>query len=93
MRAAIYVRVSTQGQVETQTIKQQIVRLKEHIKEQGWLLDPAHIYRDDGYSGARLARPGLDSLRDRAAFCEFDMVVITDPDRLARNYVHQVWTS
>ena len=43
MRAAIYVRVSTQGQVETQTIKQQIVRLKEHIKEQGWLLDPAHI--------------------------------------------------
>lgn len=90
MRAAIYVRVSTQGQVETQTIKQQIVRLKEHIKEQGWLLDPAHIYRDDGYSGARLARPGLDSLRDRAAFCEFDMVVITDPDRLARNYVHQV---
>jgi len=90
MRAAIYVRVSTQGQVETQTIKQQIVRLKEHIKEQGWLLDPAHIYRDDGYSGARLSRPGLDSLRDRAAFCEFDMVVITDPDRLARNYVHLV---
>jgi len=90
MRAAIYVRVSTQGQVETQTIKQQIVRLKEHIQEQGWLLDPTHIYRDDGHSGARLARPGLDSLRDRAAFCEFDVVVITDPDRLARNYVHQV---
>lgn len=90
MRTAIYVRVSTQGQVETQTIKQQIVRLKEHIQAQGWLLDPAHIYRDDGHSGARLARPGLDSLRDRAAFCEFDVVVVTDPDRLARNYVHLV---
>jgi site-specific DNA recombinase len=90
MRAAMYVRVSTQGQVETQTIKQQIVRLKEHIKDQGWLIDPAHIYRDDGHSGAKLDRPGLDSLRDRAAFCEFDVVVITDPDRLARNYVHQV---
>ncbi len=90
MRAAIYVRVSTQGQVETQTIKQQIVRLKEHIQAQGWFLDPAHIYRDDGHSGASLARPGLDSLRDRAAFFEFDVVVITDPDRLARNYVHLV---
>jgi site-specific DNA recombinase len=86
----MYVRVSTQGQVETQTIKQQIVRLQAHINNQGWLLDPAHIYCDDGYSGAKLARPGLDSLRDRAAFCEFDVVVITDPDRLARNYVHQV---
>jgi site-specific DNA recombinase len=90
MRAAIYVRVSTQGQVETQTIKQQIVRLREHIQKQGWLLEPIHIYRDDGHSGANLARPGLDSLRDRAAFCEFDVVVITDPDRLARNYVHLV---
>lgn len=90
MRAAIYVRVSTQGQVETQTIEQQIVRVKEHIKNQGWILDPEHIYRDDGHSGAKLARPGLDSLRDRAAFAEFDVVVITDPDRLARNYVHQV---
>ena len=90
MRVAIYVRVSTQGQVETQTIKQQLVRLKAHIQEQGWLLDPAHIYRDDGHSGASLARPGLDSLRDRAAFCEFDVVILTDPDRLARNYVHLV---
>jgi site-specific DNA recombinase len=85
-----HLRVSTQGQVETQTIEQQIVRVKEHIKNQGWLLDPEHIYRDDGHSGAKLARPGLDSLRDRAVFAEFDVVVITDPDRLARNYVHLV---
>ena len=90
MRTAIYVRVSTQGQVETQTIDQQIARLKEHIAIQGWLLELEHIYRDDGYSGARLARPGLDSLRDRAALAEFDVVLITEPDRLARNYVHQV---
>src|SRR6266536_647390 len=27
-------------------------------------LDERHVYRDDGYSGAKLARPGLDCLRD-----------------------------
>jgi site-specific DNA recombinase len=90
MRAAIYVRVSTYGQVEKQTIEQQIERLQEHIAEKGWHLAAEHVYRDEGYSGAKLARPGLDSLRDRAALAEFDIVLITAPDRLARNYVHQV---
>jgi site-specific DNA recombinase len=52
-------------------------------------LDEAHIFRDDGYSGATLTRPGLDSLRDKAALAEFELVLITAPDRLARKYVHQ----
>jgi site-specific DNA recombinase len=90
MRAAIYARVSTQRQAQAQTIDQQIDQLQEFVADQGWSLDPEHIYRDDGYSGAKLARPGLDSLRDRAAFNEFDVVVILAPDRLARNYVHQM---
>jgi site-specific DNA recombinase len=67
MRVAIYARVSTQRQAQTQTIDQQIEKLKTHIEAQGWLVEPEHIYRDDGYSGAKLNRPGLDSLRDRAA--------------------------
>jgi site-specific DNA recombinase len=90
MRVAIYVRVSTQRQAQTQTIEQQIERLCAHVEAQGWVLEPEHIYRDDGYSGAKLNRPGLDSLRDRAALAEFDLVLITEPDRLARNYVHQM---
>src|SRR5439155_25095708 len=49
-----------------------------------------HIYRDDGYSGAKLNRPGLDRLRDLAAMAAFECVVITTPDRLARNDVHQM---
>ena len=48
------------------------------------------IFRDDGYSGASLKRPGLDRLRDQAAARTLDLVLITAPDRLARNYVHQV---
>lgn len=90
MRVAIYVRVSTQRQAQTQTIEQQIERLKISIAEKGWLLETERIYRDDGHSGAKLSRPGLDSLRDHAALAEFDLVLVTAPDRLARNYVHQV---
>ena len=86
----MYVRVSTTGQVEAQTIEQQLERLQAHIEQEGWILSTEHIYRDDGYSGAKLNRPGLDSLRDRAALAEFDVVLVTAPDRLSRNYVHQM---
>ena len=50
----------------------------------------AYLPKDDGYSGARLNRPGLDQLREQAAMAAFQIVLITTPDRLARNYVHQV---
>lgn len=90
MRVAIYARVSTQRQAQAQTIDQQISRLRAHTETQGWTLEPEHIYVDEGYSGAKLNRPGLDSLRDRAALAEFDMALIAEPDRLARNYVHQM---
>jgi site-specific DNA recombinase len=49
-----------------------------------------HIFRDDGHSGAKLDRPGLDALRDHAARAAFDVVVVCAPDRLARNFVHQM---
>jgi site-specific DNA recombinase len=91
MKVAIYVRVSTNQQQKTQTIEQQITSLKNHIAIQtGWQLAQEHIYCDDGYSGRKLNRPGLDRLRDQAAMAAFERVLITVPDRLARNYVHQV---
>ncbi len=90
MRVAIYARVSTQRQTQTQTIEQQLERLQAYTQAQGWELPLENIFRDDGYSGAKLTRPGLDSLRDRAASGELDQVLITAPDRLARNYVQQM---
>lgn len=90
MKVAIYARVSTLRQQQQQTIEQQLDRLQSHITAQGWDLAGEHIFRDDGYSGAKLARPGLDRLREQAARAEFELVLITAPDRLARNYVHQV---
>src|SRR5438552_5914869 len=90
MRVALYARVSTTRQAQAQGIEQQLDRLRAAAGERGWELDDQHVYRDDGYSGARIGRPGLDRLRDHAALAELDAVVVAAPDRLARNYVHQV---
>ena len=90
MRVAAYARVSTTRQAQAQGIEQQLDRLWAAAAERGWDLDDQHVYRDDGYSGARIGRPGLDRLRDHAALAELDLVLVTAPDRLARNYVHQV---
>jgi site-specific DNA recombinase len=90
MRVAIYARVSTLRQAQAQTIEQQLERLRSYVNQQNWDLPEENIFRDDGHSGAGLNRPGLDGLRDRIAAREIDCLVITSPDRLARNYVHQM---
>src|SRR5919197_3154538 len=91
MRVALYARVSTGRQQRIQTIEQQVAQLRTYVAaQQGWRLGEEHILRDDGHSGATLDRPGLDALRDHAARAAFDVVVICAPDRLARNFVHQM---
>ena len=64
--------------------------MRAHCQEQGLTLSDQLIFRDDGYSGARLNRPGLDRLRDAVRERSVDRLVLTAPDRLARNYVHQM---
>ena len=89
MHVAVYARVSTMRQAQAQTTDQQLDRLCAHAEQQGWSLTADRVFRDDGYSGASLRRPGLDRLRDAAASARLDRILITEPDRLARNYVHQ----
>jgi site-specific DNA recombinase len=74
---------------EAQTTDQQLDRLRAHAEGQGWSVPADRVFRDDGYSGASLKRPGLDRLRDVAASARLDRILITEPDRLARNFVHQ----
>ena len=91
MKIALYARVSTNRQMQSQSIEQQMERLQEAVAQHSeWDLAAEHIYRDDGYTGAKLNRPGLDRLRDAAGMAAFEMVLVTAPDRLARKYVHQV---
>jgi site-specific DNA recombinase len=88
-RVALYARVSTARQETEQTIEAQIEALQTYVQEQALALEERHIYLDDGYSGARLDRPGLDALRDAAAEGQFDLMLVCHPDRLARDYVWQ----
>lgn len=87
MRVAVYIRVSTLRQAQAQTPELQLERLQSYIQAKGYSLATQNIFRDDGYSGATLKRPGLDHLRDKAAAAEFDLILVTAPDRLARELV------
>lgn len=90
MRTAVYVRVSTARQAQVQTIDKQLERLRTHLQAQDVASDSSAIFRDDGRSGATLNRPGLDRLRDAARAGEANRVLVTDPDRLSRDYMQMM---
>jgi site-specific DNA recombinase len=80
--------VSTERQADRGTIGSQLVLLREHITAVGDELVGEYV--DDGQSGARLDRPGLDALRDAAEAGLIERVWCLSPDRLARAYAYQV---
>ena len=88
--AALYARVSSDGQARGNTVASQLAELRARAAEEGAVITPEHGYVDEGYSGGTLARPALERLRDAAAFGEFDRLYVHAPDRLARRYAYQV---
>ncbi len=88
MRVGIYARVSSEAQEARGAIGSQLDALRTRIAKEGDEL--VGEFCDDGYSGARLDRPGLDALRDQAEAGGFEAVWCLSPDRLARAYVYQV---
>ena len=100
MTIAMYARVSHQRHGQTPSIEQQLERLRARAAERGAAQGEAEggadestaaqLFCDEGYSGATLRRPGLDARRDAVTAAAVNRVLIPAPDRLARNYVHQV---
>ena len=87
--AALYIRVSTADQAEKgYSLDTQLSEIRQKARELGATKFVEFI--DDGYSGEYIDRPALTQLRDGLEKKEFDMVVIYDPDRLARNLAHQL---
>src|SRR5690242_11824622 len=86
IRAVIYARVSTKEQADNKiSIPDQLERTRKAIIERGWEL--AHEpYVDSGISGHLLEeRHGLQTLLKDAREHLFDLVVVTNFDRFARN--------
>jgi len=88
--AAIYTRVSSDQQKEAQTIESQVSALKEYASQKDYNIPEEWCFRDEGYSGAYLVRPGLERLRDLAAEGQITAILIYSPDRLSRKYAYQV---
>jgi site-specific DNA recombinase len=90
IRAAIYARVSSDRQAQDQTIDSQVAALRERAARDGHMLDDSLCFLDDGVSGSTLRRPALERLRDLAYIGGVQKLYVHSPDRLARNYAHQV---
>ena len=82
-------RVSTQNQEEEQTINNQRIELLQRVADDGNLLSTEHEYRDDGWSGTILERPGLDQMRADALDGKFEILYFYDRGRISRKFVHQ----
>lgn len=85
IRAAIYARVSSLAQRESQTIESQLRVLPAFVASQGWQLIGTYI--DDGKSaktGKLDRRDGFARLAKDATAKKFDVLVVIDIDRLTR---------
>ncbi|WP_255288809.1 recombinase family protein [Bacillus toyonensis] len=80
-KAAIYIRVSTQDQVENYSIEVQRERIRAFCKAKNW--DVYDEYIDGGYSGSNLERPGIKKLLNDLK--NIDVVVVYKLDRLSRS--------
>jgi site-specific DNA recombinase len=88
--AAIYARVSSDHQKEEGTIASQKAALLAWAQSQELTVPTEWIFQDEGYSGAVLARPGLERLRDLVAEGQVEVVLVYAPDRLSRKYAYQI---
>ncbi|HEV3294960.1 MAG TPA: recombinase family protein, partial [Streptosporangiaceae bacterium] len=87
--AAIYARVSSARQKKDETIGSQTAALREHAAQARLDVPAEWVFEDEGHSGATLARPALEALRDLVAQGCVDVVLVYSPDRLARKFAYQ----
>lgn len=88
MRAAIYARAACANQPTKHAIVSQLETLRNYAASHG--MEIIEEFTDEGYSGLRLDRPGLDRMRDLAVRLGFNVLLTCGPDRLARNCALQV---
>ena len=82
-RAILYARVYIDEQARSgYSLAQQIEALRAHAAQEGY--EALEEIQDAGQSGATLARPGMDRVRDLVAAGGVSVVLAQDRDRFAR---------
>jgi site-specific DNA recombinase len=96
MIAAIYARKSTEqtGVADEQkSVARQIDHARAYATHKGWIVSDAHVYVDDGISGAEFAnRPGflrlMSALKPRPPF---QVLVMSEESRLGREAIETAY--
>ncbi len=90
-QAVGYLRVSTEDQAgeDRYGLAAQQSAITEYADKQG--IEIVGWYRDEGFSGSTLDRPGLQEILSSAAADEFDSILIARTDRIARDLFIQLW--
>ena len=82
-RAGIYIRVSTEHQVDKSSLKTQEERLRAYCQQMGYKI--AKVYRDAGLSAKDTNRPALAELMQDIKAGGIDFVLVTKLDRITRS--------
>lgn len=85
LRVAVYARAAT----DQVPVAYQLTALRVQILEDELRVPTEREFVDDGYSGATLARQGLDRLRQLVTDGGIDRVYVQSSDRLARTRAHE----
>jgi site-specific DNA recombinase len=96
MIAAIYARKSTEqtGVADEQkSVTRQVEHARAYAQRKGWTVDEAHVYVDDGISGAEFAnRPGflrlMNALKPKAPF---QVLIMSEESRLGREAIETAY--
>jgi len=89
-RAAIYIRVSSDEQIDGTSLATQEERCRAYASAQGWVI--GDVYADEGVSGAKASRPALDRLLADCEAGRVQAVVVLKADRFSRNLGHLLTT-
>jgi site-specific DNA recombinase len=85
LRAAVYARASS----DQLPVANQLAALRVEVVEDGLRVPTEREFVDDSYSGATLARAGLDRLREVVSRGGLDRLYVQSFDRLTRVRGHQ----
>lgn len=81
--AAIYVRLSNEDRVKGDNLDEQIQTCQEYADNKG--LEVVGIYADDGVSGAKINRPGLNDAITDADEGKFIVLIVRSHTRFSRD--------